>query len=216
MPIRVFLVEDHAIVRQGIKLLLQDDPEIIISGEANNGAEAIGMINMFPPDIVLMDLSMPVMNGIECTRLLKKQFSSLKVLVLSMHDHESYLIDMLDSGADGYILKTASREELLFAIKHIMTHGPYIGAEFTIGMLAKYKMEVNGNRRKLIDSLELTEKEREVLHLIAEGFTNFEMSQKLLTSVRTIESRRKNLLTKTGTVNTATLIRFATRNGLIM
>jgi DNA-binding NarL/FixJ family response regulator len=216
MAIRVLLVEDHDIVRQGIKALLETDPEIEVVGEACNGEEAMLKVKMHNADVILMDMSMPVMNGLECTRRIKQEFAGKKVLILSMHDHESYLIDLLDAGADGYILKNTSREELLFAIKKIANNGIYMGPEFTLNMLAKYKASTgyinSGSEKK---DLNITNREMDVLKLVAEGKTNIEIARELFTSVRTIETRRKNLLEKTGTTNTATLIRYSIQNGLI-
>jgi DNA-binding NarL/FixJ family response regulator len=160
-------------------------------------------------------MNMPVMNGLECTRKLKQEFPKKKVLVLSMHDHESYLIDMLDAGADGYILKNTTKDELLFAIRKVASDGIYMGAEFTISMLAKYKSTVGYLRTPPKADLKITEREMDVLERIAQGKTNAEIARELFTSVRTIETRRKNLLEKTGTSNTATLIRFAVLNSLV-
>lgn len=213
MRVKVFIVEDHEIVRQGIRALLEGNDEVEIVGEAVNGADAIEKLRNISPDVILMDMNMPVMNGLESTRVIKKNFPSVKVLTLSMHDHESYLSDMLEAGASGYILKNSSREELLFAIKKIAGDGIYIGPEFALNMLSKYKIE-NGPIVQHV-KIELTDKEREVLDLIADGLTNVQIANKLFTSVRTIETRRKKLLDKTGTNNTATLIRYSVRNGLI-
>ncbi|HEY1040913.1 MAG TPA: response regulator transcription factor [Bacteroidia bacterium] len=213
MSIKVFLIEDHEIVRHGLRALLNGD-EIEIVGEASNGIEALEKFEQVTCDLVLMDMNMPGMNGIECTKELKKKYPHVKILILSMHDHDSYLINMLDAGADGYILKNSSKEELLFAIKKIVNNGIYIGSEFTLGMLEKYKMQQVSLQTKKT-SIKLTEREQEVLELMAKGYTNLEMAQKLFNSVRTIETRRKKLLEKTGTTNTATLIHFATLHGLI-
>lgn len=214
MLIKVLLVEDHEIVREGLKALLEAEKNIKIAGEASNGREALFLVKASLPDVVLMDVNMPVMNGIEATQLIKKEFPEVKVLILSMHDHESYLIDMLDAGANGYVIKNCSREELIFAIKKVASDGVYIGPEFTLGMLAKYKNSSAFNIEKNPD-ISLSDYEIEVLQLVAEGLTNVEMAQKLHTSVRTIETRRKRLQEKTKTSNTATLIRFAVLNGLI-
>lgn len=215
MTIKVLLVEDHDIVRQGIKALLETDNEIEVVGEANNGAEAIDQIKKQDPDVILMDMNMPVMNGLECTRRVKAEFPGKKVLILSMHDHESYLIDLLDAGADGYILKNTSKEELLFAIKKIARHGIYMGPEFTLNMLAKYKASTGYVGLNHVKEHNITNREMDVLRLVAEGKTNIEIARELFTSVRTIETRRKNLLDKTNTTNTATLIKYALQNGLI-
>jgi two-component system response regulator NreC len=213
MKIKVLLVEDHEIVRKGIKAIVESDPEIEVSGEASNGIEAIQKLKSLEVDLVLMDMNMPEMNGYECTKLVKQYHPAVKVLILSMHDHENYLIDMLTAGADGYILKNASKDELIFALRKIKNGGIYIGSEFTVNIVSKYKSsnhQLNGNTE-----IDLSERERDVLNLIAEGHTNAEIAEKLFTSIRTIETRRKRLLEKTGTTNTATLIRFAVKNGLV-
>ena len=212
--IKVMLVEDHDLVREGIQSLLETDGEISVIGEARNGSEAINKIGMLDPDVILMDMNMPVMNGLECTRLIRKNYPGKKILILSMHDHENYLIDLLDAGADGYILKNSSKSELLFAIKKIANNGMYMGAEFTLGMLAKYKAS-NSYKGVSARDLNITDRELDVLNLIAQGKTNSEIANELFTSVRTIETRRKNLLDKTNTTNTATLIKFAFQNGLL-
>jgi DNA-binding NarL/FixJ family response regulator len=213
--IKVLLVEDHDIVRQGIKALLADEPETLVIGEARHGAEALQKLKDLSPDVVLMDLNMPVMNGLECTRQAKKEYPEVKILILSMHDNENYLIDMLEAGADGYILKNTTKEELLFAIRKIASDGVYMGPEFTLNMLAKYKASKGFTDILKHTDIKLTDREMDVLQLIAQGLTNVEMAGRLFTSVRTIETRRKKLLDKTKTTNTATLIRFAVLNGLI-
>jgi DNA-binding NarL/FixJ family response regulator len=212
MPVKVFLVEDHEIVRQGIKALLDGEPDIIVTGEAPNGIEMLKKLEGGQPDVLLMDMNMPEMSGVECTTEVKKRYPGVKVLILSMHDHESYLVDMIYAGADGYILKNSSREELLFAIRKVANDGVYISSEFALNMLAKHKRDT---RKQASPPVMLSDREMDVLVLIAEGHTNTEIADKLFTSVRTIETRRKNLLDKTGTTNTATLIRYAVLNGLV-
>lgn len=215
MNIKVLLVEDHDLVRQGIKALLDREDEIEVVGEACNGLEALEKVRLLNPDVILMDMNMPQMGGLECTRKIKAEMPSKKILILSMHDHESYLIDMLDAGANGYILKNTSKEELLFAIRKIANDGIYMGPEFTLSMLAKFKASGGFTTAQKKSDIRLTEREMDVLHMVAEGKTNMQIAQELFTSVRTIETRRKNLLDKTGTTNTATLIKYAVLNGLV-
>jgi DNA-binding NarL/FixJ family response regulator len=214
MTIKVLLVEDHDIVREGINSLLQSDEEISVVGEARNGSEAIEKIDSLDPDVIVMDMNMPVMNGLECTKFIRQNFPDKKILILSMHEHENYLIDLLDAGASGYILKNSSKNELVFAIKKIANNGMYMGAEFTMNMLAKYKS--SGSYRAVTGKqLNISDRESDVLNLIAQGKTNAEIANELFTSVRTIETRRKKLLEKTNTTNTATLIKFAFQSGLL-
>jgi DNA-binding NarL/FixJ family response regulator len=213
MPITVLLVEDRNSVRQNLKNLLRDEMRII--GEATNGKEALEQLKHLKPDIVVMDIEMPVMDGIEGTRQIKKQYPGIKILILSMHDHES-LLELLDAGADGYVLKNSPKEELIFAIKKIARDGIYIAPELTLSILSRYR-----SQRKTVPvkqkkkSIDLSERESEILQMIARGMTNVEMADKLFLSVRTIESHRKKMLEKTRTTNTATLIRYAAENGLL-
>lgn len=215
MTLRILLVEDHDIVRQGVRVLLESEPGIEVVDEASNGEQAIAKAREVSPDLILMDMNMPVMNGLECTRRIKAEMPGSKILILSMHDHENYLIDMLDAGADGYILKNTSKDELLFAIRKIAGDGKYVGPEFTLNMLAKYKAATGTINVATKRPPSITDREMDVLNLIGAGRTNIEIARELCTSVRTIETRRKNLLDKTGTTNTATLIRFAVQNGLL-
>jgi DNA-binding NarL/FixJ family response regulator len=212
MKIKVLIVEDHEIVRQGIKALLKDDDEIIVSGEGSNGIEALEIIKNNSPDIVLMDMNMPQMNGLECTRLIKQKYPMVKILVLSMHDNENYLFDMMEAGANGYLLKNSSKDELLFAIKKIVNNSYYIGSEFIAAFLSHYRSQPTSMN---LQTINLSEREIKVLTLIAEGRTNQEIADILFSSVRTIETQRKKILEKTGTTNTATLIRYAMKNGIL-
>jgi DNA-binding NarL/FixJ family response regulator len=214
METKILLVEDHEIVRQGLRALLERQQDIKVIGEASNGAEAVERLHEMQPDVVLMDMNMPVMNGLECTKLIRKKAFNVKILILSMHSNENYLTDMINAGADGYILKNSSREELLFAIQKVISNSKYIGSEFAVDILTK-QFHQNNNGESNFSNIKISIHEREVLLLIAEGFTNAEIAKKLITSIRTIETRRKRLLEKTGTNNTATLIRYAVKNGLI-
>lgn len=215
MKIKVLLVEDHDIVREGLRALLEGEADIEVVAEACNGEEALELLREKNPQLILMDMNMPVMNGLEATKRIKRDYPGKKVLILSMHDHESYLIDMLDAGADGYILKNSSRTELLFAIRKVAADGKYMGAEFVFSMLAKYKAGNSGVNAVKRSDIKITDREMDVLNLVADGKTNQEIAKQLFTSVRTIETRRKNLLDKTGTTNTATLIKYAVQNGLV-
>lgn len=214
MPIRIILVEDHSIVREGLRVLLENEPMVSVVGEASNGQEVIDLLKTTEADLILMDMNMPVMNGLESTKIIKRDYPGIKVLILSMYDHESYLLDILDAGGDGYILKNSSKEELLFAINKVTNDGVYIGPEFTLNLLTKKRLET-GERPAIKPKVELSDREMEVLELIAQGMTNMEMANRLFISVRTIETRRKKLLEKTGTTNTATLIKYSIQNGLI-
>lgn len=215
MAIKILLAEDQAIVREGLKVLLDSEPEVSVVAVASNGREVLETIEKIEVDIVIMEVNMPVMNGLTCTKQVKAKFPDIRVLILSVCDNESYLIDLLDAGADGYILKSSTKEELLFAIHKISNDGTYIGPEFTLNILNRRKAERKTDSAEINPNNTLTDREMEVLELIAQGMTNAEMASKLFISVRTIETRRKKILEKTGTTNTATLIKYAILNGLI-
>lgn len=217
MPIQILLADDHGIVREGLKMLLDGEPQVHVAAVASNGQEVLDLLGKREINLVLLDVNMPVMNGLECTKQIKQTFPHIKVLVLSMYDNESYLIDLIDAGADGYILKSATKEELLFAIQKVVNDGIYIGPEFALNLLTKNRLLSSMEPRPDISSVKitLTDREMDVLNLIAQGLTNSEMASRLFISVRTIETRRKKILEKTGTSNTATLIRYAVLNGLI-
>lgn len=217
MSVKIILVEDHAVVREGLKALLSTENNLEVVAEASNGEEAYQLVQKLRPDLVVMDMNMPVMSGLECTRILKKEFPEIRILILSMYDHESYLVDLLDAGADGYVLKNSKKEELLFAINKVANDGMYIGPEFTMNLLTKKRLEksIAAQEQEQKLRVDISDREMEVLELIAQGMTNAEMANRLFISVRTIETRRKKLLEKTGTTNTATLIKFSIQNGLI-
>lgn len=212
MPVTILLVEDRSSVREHLKSLLEDEVKII--GEATNGKEAMEQLKRLKPNVVIMDINMPVMGGIEATRKIKQNYPNTKVLVLSMHDHES-LLELLDAGADGYVLKNSPKEELVFAIHKLAKNGKYIGSEFTMSVLSRFRKEARSVPKKQKESIDLSDRELEILHMIAQGMTNVEMARKLFLSVRTVESHRKKILEKTRTTNTATLIRYAAENGLL-
>ncbi len=214
MSLKIILVDDHILVRQGISSLLRGEPGLEIVGEARNGIEALDLCGRVRPDLVLMDIHMPVMNGMECTRVLRENFPDLKIIVLSMHNSSSYLLEMITAGASGYVLKNSSKEELMLAINKVAGGGVYISPELTLTVLEDFKDRHNATVDEPV-SVPLSDGEKQILDLIAEGLTNTQMAKKLFISIRTVESRRKKLLDKTGTTNTATLIKFAVKNGLV-
>ena len=213
--ISVLLAEDHNIVRSGIKSLLDNETNIQVIGEASNGKEAIRILeNGGEANIIVTDLNMPGMTGNELITYLNENFDSLKIVVLSMSEQEKDVSDAFQAGADGYLLKNVSKEELIFAIQHVMAGGQYICAELSIRMLAKLSSYENtysddGGFQ------DLTKRELEVLQLIAEGLTNNEIAEKLFTSRRTIEGHRQSLIEKTGVSNSAALIMHAFRSGIL-
>lgn len=218
--IKVILTDDHQIIRDGIKALLKEEHKISVVGEASDGEELIRLLSSTPADVVLMDINMPKKDGFETTRYLKENFPGVKVLVLSMLKHESYVNRMLEAGALGYILKNAGKDELMSAIELVASGTPFISSEVALELLKKTQgtpavsaSKVTGESGQLHKVL--SKREVEVLNLIAQGFTNAEIAEKLFISKRTIETHRQNLLEKTHMKNTATLIKYAIQNGII-
>ncbi len=211
--IKILLAEDHEILRDGLKSLLKDEPGLAIVEEAKNGKEVIEKISMTEVDIAIMDINMPIMNGLETTQYLHQNHKGVKVLVLSMMDNDKYLTHMFAAGATGYLLKSTSKEELIYAIKKVAKGGTYICSEMTLNILDKPKRNYDSLTGH--SSVYLSKRELEVLQQIAEGLTNNEIAVKLFTSRRTVETHRMNLIEKTKSKNTAALIKFAILNGFI-
>jgi DNA-binding NarL/FixJ family response regulator len=214
--LNVILAEDHTIVRNGIRMLLEMDKEINVVGEAVNGLEVLQLIKQdIKIDIILADINMPEMDGIALIRELKIVSPDTRIVMLSMLDNEKYVAQAFSEGASGYLLKNVSADELLFSLKHIHIGGKYLCSELAIRLLDKLIQTSNTQVLSPDLSVELSMREIEILHLIAEGLTNSEMSDKLFISKRTIEGHRQSLIEKTGSRNTAALIRFAVLNGFI-
>jgi DNA-binding NarL/FixJ family response regulator len=215
--IKVILTDDHKIIRDGVKALLKDEEAIDVVGEASNGDELIRLLDDVAADVVLLDISMPEKDGFETTKYLAKHWPDVKILVLSMLNHERYVRTIMEYGASGYILKTAGKDELRSAIKLVASGTPYICSELVMDLLEKRNYSLANQFAMDGEKLpkDLSKRELEVLNLIAEGYTNAEIAEKLFTSKRTIETHRQNLLEKTHTKNTATLIKYAFQRGIL-
>lgn len=207
--IRVLLADDHTIVRQGLKLILAAQPDFEVVGEAANGREAAELAEKLKPDIVLMDVQMPDLNGIEATRRMVAANSRIRVLVLSMHKEALYVREVLKAGARGYILKDAIDTELLSAMRSVARGDGYISPAVSGALLTDYR-EQSSNP---LDTL--STREREVLQLIAEGKTNKEVATKLNLSVYTVDSHRGKIMEKLNLHSAGELVRFAMKNGLV-
>ena len=184
--------------------------------EATDGMEVLRLMEEgLDVDVVLTDINMPQLNGLALVEELRKTSPQVKVLILSMLDHENYVVQAVNSGASGYLLKSINEDEMVFAIRHVIEGKRYVCSEITEKLLAKLSSIPQENSKESKQVIELSKRETEILLLIAEGYTNNEIAEKLFTSRRTVEGHRQNLLEKTGTRNTATLIRFAVRSGII-
>ena len=215
-PIRLILVDDHTIIRDGIKALLKDKEDIQVVGEAGNGKELLSLVANTPADVVMMDVNMPEMDGFETTTYLKEPYDHLKVLVLSMLDHESYISKILAAGASGYMLKNTGREELVCGIRIVASGGQFICSTVALNLLKKLQ---NPNYKPVStedkQTRDLSQREVEILKLIADGLTNAEIADKIFTSKRTVETHRQNIIEKTKAKNTAALIKYAISKGII-
>ena len=207
--INILLADDHTIVRQGLKLILSAHSDLHVIGEAANGREAVELAAKLKPDIVLLDVAMPELNGIEATRKMVEANSRLRVLVLSMHKEAVYVRETLRAGARGYILKDAIDTELLNAVRSVARGDGYISPAVSGALLNDYRKDVT-------DPVDLlSPREREVLQLIAEGKTNKEIATKLNLSVYTVDSHRGKVMEKLNLHSTGELVRFAIKRGLV-
>ncbi|MFA6084467.1 response regulator [Mucilaginibacter sp.] len=215
--IKIILAEDHNVVRNGIRSLLDKEEDIQVIAEAINGKMALQLLkdgNI--PDIILADINMPEMGGMEMVMQISQSHPKIKVIMLSMLDHEKYIMQAFKAGATGYILKNVNAIELVFAIRHVCTSNEkYICNELSLRLLEKLMHTPDNSFEVEVEDLDITKREVEVLALIAEGYTNQEIADKLFTSKRTIEGNRQMLIEKTGTRNTAALIRYAILNNII-
>ncbi len=214
--IRLFLVDDHQLVRDGIKALLTGINDMEIVGEANNGKELLDKMEQATPDIILMDISLPDLSGIELTRILLQQWPTTKVLILSMYTNEDFIFNALKAGARGYLPKNTSRHELLDALYTIHTGQEYLGSTISRIILKSYVRQA-AEKEKETEDLQnvLSLREIEVLKLFSEGLSNKEISEKLGISIRTVESHKNHIVHKLGAKSTVDMVKIAIRNKLI-
>ena len=211
--IRVVLVDDHALVRQGFRRILEDDPDLQVVGEASNGLDAIGLVKKTDPDVVVMDMAMPEMSGLHATMELMKQRPGTKVLILSMYSDEQYVRNALDAGAKGYILKNAIENDLTRAVKAVASGEQYLAPE--LSSLLIRAMQTGGFEKTSDPYDRLTQREKQVLQLIAHGKSNKEIAVMLDLSVNTVAVHRANVMSALGIHKTAELVVYAIRNGLV-
>jgi DNA-binding NarL/FixJ family response regulator len=210
-PIRVLLADDHALIRAGLRALLHDIAGIEVVAEASDGAEALALIAVNRPDIVLMDISMGRMNGLEATARAVEQFPGLRVIVLSMHDTEEYVCHALRAGAAGYLLKDTGAVELELALRSVSEGGTYLSPAVSRHLVSDYVRRTGGSGTPAL----LTPRQREVLRLIAEGHTTKQIARLLRISVKTVETHRAQLMGRLGIHEIAGLVRYAIREGVV-
>jgi DNA-binding NarL/FixJ family response regulator len=212
---RLLLVDDHKIVREGIKALLKDEPGVEVIGEVCNGKEAIEILESVKPDMILLDTNMPELGGLETLQYLKNNNFPIKVLMLSMSEDVVTIKQMMEAGALGYILKTCGKGELISALRLVELGNVYLSPSITLKLLNTDKEELLAPQKIEKEEPSISKREIEVLELIAEGYTNAEIAEKLFNSKRTIESHRRNLIEKTKSKNTAELVKYAIKHGYI-
>lgn len=216
--IRVLITDDHTLFRSGLRLLLSNEPDIAVVGEAGDGAEAIRLARTLRPDVVLMDITMPGMSGLDATRAIRQDLPEVRVLILTMHEDEGYLRGSLRAGASGYVLKRAAATELPAAIRAAWRGEAFIYPSLTRALVRAY-LEAVGRMppeqvvRAAFDGL--TERELTVLRLLALGYTNQEVADLLVLSVKTVETHRARIMDKLGLKSRADLVRYAIRKGLL-
>jgi DNA-binding NarL/FixJ family response regulator len=211
---RIVIAEDHTILREGLRSLLSSNPNFEIVGEAGDGREAIRCAEKFKPDLILTDLSMPRMNGMEAIKEIKRESPASKVLVLTVHRAEEYILAAFRAGADGYLLKDATHSELVMAVKKVLSGKPYISPEISDKVIEGY-LEGKKTLKSRTSWETLTQREREILKLIAEGYKNKQIADDLFISVKTVEKHRANLMEKLDLHNIQALTTFAIERGLV-
>ena len=211
-PIRIILADDHQIVRQGLRILLEAEPDMEVIAEADNGRKVLKQAQELAPDIIIMDLSMPELNGIEATRQILSGAPEVKVIALSMHSDSLFVLNMIKSGASGYLLKDCALEELVKAIRTVIDQKTYLSPGISDIVIRDF---VTGWQTTTSSAFSvLSAREREVLQLMAEGRTTNQIADGLCVSVKTVEAHRKQVMTKLGIHSVAELTKYAIRQGL--
>lgn len=213
---KILIVDDHEVVRDGLRNILTSLDNISIAGEAGNGEDAVKMYSSLKPDLVIMDISMPGMNGIEATRVIKEKDPDARILILTMHDNQEYLNQIIRSGAKGFILKNTDKEELLDAVKTVASGDNFFSKDISKLIIDNYiRTAKETEKNDGFKEVPLTKREIEILKLIASGYSNQEIANILYISYNTVDTHRKNIMHKLSIKNTAGLVRYAIEKGLI-
>jgi DNA-binding NarL/FixJ family response regulator len=212
--ITVLLAEDHTIVREGLVSMLEDEPDIQVVGQAGDGQTAVTLAEQLQPNIVVMDITMPILNGLEATRQIKRYCLQTQVVILTVHTTEEYIYQILQAGASGYVVKQAALGELVMAIRAAHSGQTFLSPTVSSFVVQEYIDHASSNRLETEYDL-LTEREREVLQLVAEGYSTREIAERLFITVKTVESHRANLMNKLDIHNIAGLTKYAIGKGLV-
>jgi DNA-binding NarL/FixJ family response regulator len=211
--ISIVLAEDHRIVRQGVKMLLAGELDFRVVGETGDGLEAVHLVERLRPNIIVLDLMMPSLGGLEVAREIKERTPHTRILILSMHSNEAYVLEALRAGALGYVIKESSSDDLVYAIREVMAGRHYLSPPLSERAIVTYLERAGSGQRTSYETL--TMREREVLKLTAEGYSSPEIAERLVISSRTVETHRANIMRKLELRTTADLIRYAIRHGLL-
>ena len=212
--IRIVIADDHTIVRQGLAKLLEEEADIEVVGEAENGRDAIKYVEKLEPHVVIMDITMPLLNGIEATRQIKKNFPDIKVIILSMHSHDRYISELLSIGASGYLLKDSTGSDIIRAVRSVMNGDTYLSPSISRKVIKDYlTLKKDGVREGRYGSL--SNREREVFQMIAEGRSTKEIANLLCVSVSTVKTHRSKIMDKLQLNNLSQLIQFAIHLGIL-
>ena len=210
--LRILIVDDHAVVRRGVRALLESQPGWEVAGEAVTGREAVALAKRLYPDIVVMDLSLPELNGLDAARQILKDSPRTEVLVLTMHHSEELVRDVLQAGARGYVLKSDADESLIAAVESLRDHKPFLTSAVTEFVLDDY---VHRAEEDVVNAGTVTPREREIIQLLAEGNSNKETASALSVSVKTVEAHRANIMRKLRLRSVSDLVRYAIRNKIV-
>jgi len=214
--IKILFADDHAIVRDGLRLLFKSDSMFSIVGEASNGEEAVELVLKYKPDVAVLDISMPKLNGIEATKIIKEKCPATRILILTIHENEEYIQQMILAGADGYVVKNAEKREIFDGVRAVANHETFFSPSVSKVLLEGLIKRTRKNEDNNSDIYnKLTRREIEILRLIAEGLTSKEISNKLFLSISTVNSHRMNMMKKLDIHDTASLVKFAIQKNLI-
>jgi two-component system response regulator NreC len=214
MPVRVLICEDHSIVRDGLRMLLESQPDLEVVGEASNGREAVAQARETRPDVVIMDVSMPELSGLEATRLIKSERPEVQVLVLTMYESDEYFFRALEAGASGYVLKKAATQDLITATRAVARGEAFLYPSVAKKLVGDYVRRMQSGVEPT-GYASLSERERELLKLIADGLSNQQIAEQLAITVSTVQTHRSHILDKLSLKTTADLIKYAVRHGLV-
>ena len=213
--IKILFADDHGIVRDGLRSLFKSDPQFSIVGEAADGAEALSLVAKQRPDVAILDISMPNLNGIEATSLIKKNYPGTKVLILTIHEDEGYIQEMILAGADGYVVKNAEKKEIFDGVRSVANNETFFSPSVSRVLLEGLIKRTRNKEKVVPDDNKLTRRETEILRLIAEGLTSKEIAEKLFLSISTVNSHRMNMMKKLDIHDTASLVRYAIKQDLV-